>query len=233
MPPIAYGRLAVGLVLAQSILGCAQARHVAFKPAEVPTGSWKGQGSFMAWQTTQVSDSHADPNQRSQGKLDGYETTLDISEVAVFKKRAVKIEILSKRGRIFGSEETETHLHVLLMPIEAQADGTTLYAVGDLQLNPKAPPDYTQREKTIRSQMRIPSATCVSMDGEICLQVHYLLPTGKAGWVYKDTFVFSGPCVTKTGSYVSRNQEEDKPKPGQTTTKTSQITWTERLVKTP
>ncbi len=224
---VVYG--VVSVLMMNAAVGCAT-RHVAFEPAEVPTGSWEGMGTFMAWETSGTKGSEAEPSRRSQGKPDGYETTLEISETTVFDTRAVQIEVLSKRGRIFESEDTKTHLYVLLMPIETDAEGSMLYAVGDLHVNPGSPPDYTRREKEIRERMGIPSASCVRFDNTICLQVHYLLPSGEAGWVYKDTYLFAGDRVTKTGSYVSRRQEKDGGRPE---IKTSQITWTERLKKRP
>ncbi len=224
MRPVSHTSLLVGMLIAAVNVGCSQTAE--FGHATIPTGQWHGRGTFTAWETTRKSESDADPQTRVQDNIEGYETTLTIEERELFGEQALEMKIVSKRGKIFESEDSETRLYVLLFPVERKGDGSTLYAVGDLHYNPKEPPGYAKREDQIRRKMKIPSASCVKVNRSTCLHVHYFLPEDKADWAYKDTFVFTNRCVRKAGSYFASSKKKED---GKSQEKFSQITWSERL----
>ncbi len=118
---------------------------------------------------------------------------------------------------------------MLLLRLEPMAHGSTLYALGHLEFDPKEPPDYQKHEARIRARSNLPSASCVQIGPDTCLQVHYFIPEGDNRWTFKDTFVFSGDDVLKSGSFAATSEQVrdgDKTKHN-----LSEIYWVERLGK--
>jgi len=160
-------------------------------------------------------------------EVTSYDTHLVIAKQTLFGREAIIVEIRSKRGRLLDSKETETHLRMLLLRLRRMSGGNTLYALGMLEFDPKGPPDYPAHEGKIRSRMEVPSAHCVQVGAHTCLQVHYLLPEGGKRWTFKDTFVFTGSGVLKTGSFAATDEKKQAgqaPKRG-----VSQVYWVEQL----
>ncbi len=214
--------VALGVFVVGALTGCSGAGSVEFGAATIPSGEWRGRGNYVACKADSAKKVGPIVLRRTQ---DGaYETWLRITKRKLFGREGVVVEIRSKRGKIFESKETETHLRILLLPIKTMDRGAAFYAVADLELNPKGPPDYEAREAHIREWSQMPSASCVRVGSETCLQVQYLPADDGA---FTDAFVFDGDRLLKTGMLV-----ETKTKEGKTPELTmGQVYWVERLVK--
>ncbi len=216
--------LLLGVVLVSA--GCSQTGPARFAAPTIPAGTWEGQGTCVAYERIGAAGEGTSPTSRSQ-EVGSYDTHLDIAKQTLFGREAVIVEIRSKRGRLLDSKETETHFRLLLLRLEKMSGGNTLYALGMLEFDPKGPPDYAAQEARIRSRMEVPSAHCVQVGAHTCLQVHYLLPEGDKRWTFKDTFIFTGSGVLKTGSFAAtdeKKREGQAPKRG-----VRQIYWAEQL----
>lgn len=223
-----FGLLTLGVITGMVSTGCSQAKSVRFAAPTIPVGTWQGRGAYVAYEGVGATEDDPAPKQRFQDGV--YETSLDISSQTLFGRQAIVIEIRSKRGKIMDSDDTESHLRVLLLRLEPMTHGSTPYAIGMLEYNFKEPADYQKQEAQIRAKSNLPSASCVRIGADTCLQIQYLVPEGNNRWTFKDTFVFSGGDVIKTGNFVGTSIETKKDaKPEH---KVTQIYWVERLGKT-
>ncbi|MBN1345280.1 MAG: hypothetical protein JXQ73_21485 [Phycisphaerae bacterium] len=217
--------LAIGLVAATASTGCSQAEPPRFAAATIPLGKWQGRGTFLAYEG--ISENKDDPSPRQRYQDGVYETTLEIGKQTVVGQEAIVIEIRSERGRIFESDNSETRLKALLLPLKTTTHANTAYALGMLEYNPKEWADYRKNEAQIRAKSDLPSASCVQIGQQTCLQIHYLMPEGDSRWMFKDSLVFSRDDVLKTGSFaVTGVEAKNGQKPEH---KTTQAYWVERL----
>jgi hypothetical protein len=190
-----------GLVLGS--LGAAGCSHGL---KTIPTGEWAGKGTFVECRLHLDDNGEAGTQEAATDRAD-YVTTLTIDREKVFGHDALVFEILSKRGQVLDSDDTETHLRLAFVELETLANGTTLYALADAKYNPDADEAWT--ESTVHDRIQFTSATCVRDTCGLVLQVHYALPVGSSIGAWQDTFRFVPGRVLKTGTFVTTSEPPD------------------------
>ncbi len=187
-------------VLAALNAGCATLHT----QATIPTGSWTGDGVFVAAGPSPDAKGHVTtrPWIREQGR---YPTDLTIRAVQIDDQDGYEIEILSPRGRTEHLEGDRTHLIVRLVPAHRLRDGLIqTYRVTDFGVA-----FHEEPPKLDSGPHGEAHASCMLEGGVLVLQMHYLEG-------FNDTLRFAGNTVTKDGTYAGNEGD-------------GFIHWTERL----
>jgi hypothetical protein len=200
-------------------MGCAS------PPRAVPTGEWVGQGTYVACEALAKKGTDEFVQSRSQDGV--YDTSLKISKEQMFGREVLVFEILSKRGKLLNSDDTETRIKMILTRTATLSTGAELYALADWSYG-KGP--HTQpNEGEFQKRTRAACASCIYRGGTAVLQVYYIVPSKKGTNAFLDTFVFEAGRVRKYGSLAGVQDSDGGEKPGQD--KFQGIYWTEELRK--
>lgn len=160
--------------------------------AEIPCGEWSGHGMFVLhkWKGDESSEAAREILQHGE-----YPTWLKIEKTTIDDNEGVRMEILSKRGKIETLEGDRTHIIMRLRPTETLADDAiTLYHLAEFGLSDDE--DAPGLEKGTEGTTY---ATCMRAAGQIVLRVHYF--DG-----FSDTFRFRGNAVHKDGAYFDSDE---------------------------
>jgi hypothetical protein len=188
MARVQWGRW-IGLGWLLLCAGCAAGP----RRAEIPLGTWSGQGIVVAYGQEDGDQQTKPANILEHG---AYPTRLKIERVAVGGDDAIELEILSERGHYEHLEGDRTHLIVQLKKDSSCADDRiTLYRLIGMGLEFDKKPEVEEVEPAERSY-----ATCMLVEGDLILCVHYM-----DGFV--DNFCFRGNLLRKDGSYAPKPAE--------------------------
>lgn len=155
--------------------------------AEIPLGEWQGHGRFVISKWDDDKSSGGSELETEQGR---YPTSLRIEQAGGDDPAAVRIEIVSKRGKTKLLEGDRTHLIAVLNPVESLADDAiTLYRLAAFGLSDDEKPPSLDKEPEERTY-----ASCMYASGETVLHLHYMDE-------FEDTLRFRGDTVLKSGSY--------------------------------
>jgi hypothetical protein len=186
----------------------------------IPTGEWAGTGTYVEYQAIRKGERTTE----SRSKSATYATTLRITEGDLYGKHALFFDILSKRGEMINAPGTESHVTFALVKLDTLAEGPTLYALVNPQLNPSSEQQVSKEDFT--EQTQVAAAVCFRQGCGIVVQVNYLMPTGKEPVCFWDAFTFQSCGVHKTGRMVQIKGEETEQQT------LGSIDWVEELHKT-
>lgn len=189
----------------------------------IPLGEWRGKGMYVDYEATSPETGPAE----SRAKSGLYITSLKITSATLFGREALCFDIRSERGKLMNVDGTESHVTFTLVETERLPDGCRMYALVDLQYNPKS--DEPVSEEDFKERLRIASASAAMLGTAIVLQVNYVLPSPGDDECFWDTFTFEGDWVRKAGRVVQ--VREDTNGPSQKTTRVASVDWAENLLK--
>ncbi|MGD8452422.1 MAG: hypothetical protein PVJ57_11435 [Phycisphaerae bacterium] len=173
----------LGLVVVLLCVGCAGAP----RRAEIPTGAWSGEGTFVLQKWDAADPSGGPGNILSHGT---YKTHLAIEPTKVDGQDAIRLDILSHRGEVDGLDGDRTHLVVILVKTRSLANDTiALYRTyqAGLSLDESEPSLEDAPDECTR-------ATCLLHHGELALRIEYMDK-------FVDFYRFRGDTVFKDGIY--------------------------------
>ena len=184
-------------------------------PGEIPAGNWAGQGTYVDYEGVLAAGQPA-PEERAATR--SYETTLKIAKTRAFGREALRIDIRSRRGKLFNVPDEETKLSGVLVLLRTLEDGSALYAAFDANAVESAAGAADLPPGTAAQ------ATSVRTDRGVVLQLHYNRP-GRDQGVFTDTFHFLPGRIIKTGSYAVGSGPDDN-------RKLVRVWWVEELSPT-
>lgn len=160
--------------------------------AEIPLGQWSGHGTCLLkeWPT----GDHA-ATQPGLFKHQDYTTSLTIQPAP--DGDAVRLEILTLRGKMPPLDGDRTHLIVDLQKRDTSDDGSiATYRVARFSLA------FEMGNRALDEEPDTPpvTASCLALDGELILRIHYM-----EGFV--DTFRFHGNRLYKDGTFFPKDGE--------------------------
>jgi len=172
-------------VLVAMMSGCATA------PTEIPTGQWRGHGTFIDYEARVATDTAHQTRTRVNTR--SYETFLKISKTRAYGRDAFVVSIRSERGVMFNVPGEVTQAVLGLVQLERLPNGAVLYAFfGD-----PLPDDWNQ-PNAVLPRDEIAFATLLPTGEGAVLQVGY----DKLGSdnTFMDTYTFSRGHIAKSGS---------------------------------
>ena len=172
------------------------------RQAVIPLGQWEGHGSFVISKWGDGDETASE--KKLETECGDYTTSLKIERADDPGPDAIRMEIVSLRGKTELFEGDRTHLVAVLTPMKSLAEDTiTLYRLVRFGVSNDAHPPVPGNEPEDRTY-----ASCMVADGEIVLNVHYMDE-------FTDTLRFRGNAVLKDGSYFD--------------SKSGLIAWSEEL----
>ncbi len=171
----------------------------------IPTGQWAGTGTYVEYEARRRGEGKIE----SRSKSADYATSLKTTEGELYGKRALFLDVLSKRGKLMNVEGDESHVTFILVKVETLASGSTLYALVDFQFNASSSQQVSREDFDEKSQ--IASAVCMRQGRSIVLTVNYAVPTAEDPMCFWDTFTFEGGTVRKTGRVLQVKGGEPLP----------------------
>jgi hypothetical protein len=182
----------------------------------IPTGQWTGSGTYVDYQADRKEVGKAEARAMSAV----YPTSLGIKEGDLYGRRALFVDVRSKRGKLMTIEGQESHVAFTLVKVETLADGSSLYALVEFEFNPSA--EERVSKKDFDDRIQVASAVCFRRERGLVLQVNYVMPTTNEPVCFWDTFIFEGGTVRKVGRVVQVRGKEP-------TENVAAVDWVEEL----